>query len=49
MNRIILAVLLATFAVGLGACNYVQDFYAARCTEWGGTWNGSDGCDGRLF
>jgi hypothetical protein len=49
MYKIAFAILLATFALGLGGCGYVEDFYAARCTDWGGTWAGSGGCQGSLF
>lgn len=49
MRMLILAVLLATAAAGLGACNYVEQFYASQCTQWGGTWNGADGCAGQVF
>jgi hypothetical protein len=47
MHRIVFAVLLTTFALGLGACNYVEEFYATQCASLGGTWGGS-GCEGKL-
>lgn len=48
MRMIIFAALLMAVAAGLSACNYVEQAYSSYCTQWGGTWDGSD-CAGQAF
>ena len=51
MRKIMLALILSCFAVGLSACKEVEGFYADRCKDIGGTWSsaGTGKCDAELF
>ena len=48
MRKIVLALILSCFALGLSACKDVEGFYAARCADLGGTWSPGN-CAGQLF
>jgi hypothetical protein len=49
MRGVLLAVLLILGGAGLGGCAKVERFFETSCTDMGGVWSATEGCQKDIF